>query len=59
MIASFIAPHGAGRKPELKPCEFCGEEFGTAEMRRHIPRCAKNPSARKKNVKTLRIFTFS
>jgi hypothetical protein len=46
-IASFIARQGAGRKPELQPCPYeCGESFGTAEMRYHIPRCEKNPDRR-------------
>jgi hypothetical protein len=53
-IASFIAKQGAGRKPELQPCEFCHKAFGTAEMRHHIPRCPKNPSARKRNEKPKR-----
>jgi len=54
MIAGFIASQGAGRKKELTPCEFCKEPYGTVEMRRHIPRCDKNPNARKKPVKVKR-----
>jgi hypothetical protein len=47
-IARSIALQGAGRKPELQPCVFCGEAFGTVAMRKHIPRCVNNPGATKK-----------
>jgi hypothetical protein len=48
-VASYQAKlYGAGRKPALTPCEFCGDQFGTVSMRLHIPRCPKNPGATKK-----------
>jgi len=34
----------AGRRvytKKLKPCPKCGNKFGVAEMRAHIPRCGK------------------
>ena len=35
----FGSRHGAGRPPKLARCPRCGEEFGTAAMRQHKPRC--------------------
>lgn len=29
------------RPKVLRPCEWCGEEFGAREMRGHIPQCSK------------------
>jgi hypothetical protein len=44
--ARRVAIQGAGRKPVLTPCEFCGREFGTVAMRVHRNRCTKNPNRR-------------
>jgi hypothetical protein len=46
MAAEKRRAEGAGRKPELKPCSFCGENFGTVELRKHITRC---PTKAKRN----------
>src|SRR5437763_12940514 len=38
----------SGGKPKtLRPCEFCGEEFGARDMQFHLPRCHKRPNATK------------
>jgi hypothetical protein len=34
---------GPGRDPVLRPCPFCGEQFGGRELRTHKPRCPKKP----------------
>jgi hypothetical protein len=34
-------PKNAGPPRVLRPCEWCGKEFGAREMRRHIPHCPK------------------
>ena len=38
------AKHGGhGRRPkELRPCKFCGLEFGGRDLRRHIPQCKRD-----------------
>ena len=38
---------GPPRPKKLRPCEFCGMEFGGREMQLHLPRCAKRPNSRK------------
>ena len=43
-----------GRKKVLRECpKGCGCEFGTAEMRTHIPRCTGKP-AKKRSRKATR-----
>ena len=33
----------AHRPPKvLRPCPHCGQEYGAAEMRKHIPQCRKS-----------------
>jgi len=40
---------GGGAKPKkLRPCEFCGLEFGARDMQYHLPRCEKRPNSTKK-----------
>ena len=31
-----------GRPPVLKPCVYCGQQFGFEDMRRHVPECKRN-----------------
>lgn len=43
-IAASLRKRNSGyRKPVLRPCEHCGQKFGTVELRRHKPKCDKNP----------------
>jgi hypothetical protein len=37
----------AGKPKTLRPCEFCGQEFGAREMQYHLPRCIKRPNSTK------------
>jgi hypothetical protein len=34
---------GAGRKPVLAPCPWCGKEYGMRQMREHFPKCPRRP----------------
>lgn len=27
----------------LKPCKFCGQQYGAREMRKHLPECSHKP----------------
>jgi hypothetical protein len=38
---------GPPKPKKLRPCEFCGKEFGGREMLHHLPRCIKRPNSRK------------
>jgi hypothetical protein len=40
----FNAKYGGngGRSKQLRPCKFCGAEFGGREMRKHIVVCKQN-----------------
>jgi hypothetical protein len=29
----------------LRPCQFCGSEFGARELREHTPSCPRKPAA--------------
>jgi hypothetical protein len=31
-----------GRPHTLRPCPFCGKQFGARELRAHKPRCTRN-----------------
>ena len=31
----------AGASPVLRPCPYCGDEFGARAMREHTPQCPK------------------
>jgi len=42
---------GGGKPKKLRPCEFCGKEFGAREMLHHLPRCVKRPNSRKAREK--------
>jgi len=32
-----------GIAPKLRPCPHCGEQFGSAALKQHKPRCPKHP----------------
>jgi len=40
-----------GQPKKLRPCEFCGNQFGAREMQYHLPRCQKRPNSRKSDPK--------
>jgi ribosomal protein S26 len=31
--------HDRGPEKVMRPCDYCGQEFGAREMRLHVPRC--------------------
>lgn len=31
-----------GRKPSLRPCPLCHEQFGSHALRAHLPKCKQN-----------------
>jgi hypothetical protein len=40
-------PSGHGGRPVvLKACKYCRHRFSAADMRKHIPRCERNPNRR-------------
>jgi hypothetical protein len=45
-IAKSRTKSGGPPPKKNKSCEYCGKEFGVAEMRKHIPRCPDNPHRR-------------
>jgi len=42
---------GGGKPKTLRPCEFCGEQFGARDMQYHLPRCPKRPNSTKAKTK--------
>ncbi len=39
LLSSLRRNHRGGRPKKLKTCVYCGQVFGTSEMRRHKPKC--------------------
>jgi len=44
---------GGGKPKKMRPCKFCGEEYGAREMLHHLPRCQSRPNATKAEDKQL------
>jgi hypothetical protein len=32
-------PRRTQKPPKLRPCQWCGQEYGAREMRLHVPKC--------------------
>lgn len=49
VAATMVRGHTPTTPKKMTRCKYCREHFGAREMRKHIPRCPKNPNKRQRN----------